>query len=143
MSTRKPRPSSGLMTVHPEHPTSLSTGVGWTIFAAAMMFISAAVNGVWGLVAILSDDYWGGDQLVSGHAALWGWLWIGFATFQAAVAVGVLVRNAFAVFVGIGLTIVSVIAQAIAFDNYPIWTAAVLILDALVLWALIRHGFDD
>ena len=131
------------MIVHPEHPATTSTGWGWTIFASFMMLANATVIGVWGLVSILDDAYWGGDQVVAGHNALAGWVWIGFATFLATVALGVLIRNAFAVIVAIGLTLLSVLAQAVAFDNYPIWSAVVLALDALVLWALIRHGFED
>jgi hypothetical protein len=142
MSPTAPRPTPGLMIVHPEHPESVTTGWGWTIFASLMMLASATVNGIWGLAAILDDDYWGGDEVVAGHEALWGWVWIGFATFLAAVALGVLIRNSFAVLVAIGLTVLSVIAQAVTFDNYPIWSGVVLALDALILWALIRHGFD-
>jgi hypothetical protein len=142
MSPTAPRPTPGLMIVHPEHPESITTGWGWTIFASLMMLLSSLVNGIWGLVSILDDGYWGGDQVVAGHEALWGWLWIGFATVQGMVAFGVLFRNGFAVLLGIVLTVISVISQAITFDNYPIWSSIVLVLDALVLWALIRHGFD-
>ena len=54
-----------------------------------------------------------------------------------------LIRNGFAVLVGIGVTIVSMLSQVIGFDNYPGWSAAVLVVDALVLWALVRHGFEE
>ena len=131
------------MIVRPEHPATTSTGWGWTIFASVAMLASAAITAAWGVVSILDDAYWGGDQVVAGHNALLGWVWIGLATFQATVALGVLIRNAFAVLVGIGVTIISVLSQVIGFDNYPGWSAAVLVVDALVLWALIRHGFEE
>ena len=130
------------MVVHPERPETVTTGWGWTIFAAFLILMSSAVTGTWGLVAILTDDYWGGDEVVAGHAALWGWLWIGFAVVQATVAIGVLLRNAFAVMFGIFLAAVNVISQAVGFDNYPIWSGIALALDALIIWALLAHGFD-
>ena len=142
MASTTPSPHPGLMIVHPERRAEVSTGWGWTIFASLMMLLSSGVTGAWGVVAILSHDYWGGDQVVAGHEALWGWLWIGFATFQAAVALGVLVRNAFAVVLGILLAITNVISQVIGFDNYPIWSAVALALNALIIWALVAHGFD-
>jgi len=142
VSPTSPRPTDGLIIVHPEHREHVTTGWGWTIFASLFMLTGAAVTATWGIVSILDDAYWGGDQVVAGHNALLGWVWIGFATIQATVALGVLIRNGFAVIVAIGLTVVSVLAQAIGFDNYPVWSGVTLALDALVLWALIRHGFD-
>lgn len=130
------------MIVHPEHPASVTTGWGWTIFASLLMLTGSAVTGAWGLVAILTDDYWGGDEVVAGHAALWGWVWIGFAVIQATVALGVLARNGFATIVGIGLAVISLLSLIVSFDNYPIWSAVVLVVDGLILWALIAHGFD-
>ena len=132
---QQPR-TPGLMHVHKGHPSQTGTGLGWLIFAASMLSLAALVNILWGVISIADDAYWGGDSLVAGHQALWGWVWIGFGLLQLMTAGAVLARNGFGLLMGIGLAGLNILGHVTALDQFPGWALLVICADLLVIYAL-------
>lgn len=133
----------GLMHVPKGHPSSQSTGLGWLLYAALMLSISAVVNIAWGIIAIADDYYWGGDSAVSGHPALWGWVFIGFALFELSVVLLVLMRNGLGLLLGIGLAAANIVLQLVRVDAHPGFALAAIGADLLVIHALARPWFAE
>jgi hypothetical protein len=52
------------------HPTDTTTGLGWLVYAAVMLSLSALLNIVWGIIALADNYYWGGQSPALDHP---GW----------------------------------------------------------------------
>jgi hypothetical protein len=118
--------------------------VGFTIFAGVMMIMVGIFQGLWGLAAIIKDQFF----LVTRNYAYnvdvttWGWIHLivaaiivlaGFALFSGAV---------WARTVGVTLAVLSAIANFLTIPYYPLWSILIIALDVFVIWALTAHGRD-
>lgn len=128
----------GLMHVPKGHPTDTTTGLGWRVYAALMMSLSATVNIVWGVIALADNYYWGGDSAVSHQPQLWGWLIIGFGVLELLVVGGVLIGNGLAYLVGIALVLGNTVVHLHLVDEHPGWALAAIGANALVVYALAK-----
>jgi hypothetical protein len=118
--------------------------VGFTIFAGVMMIMVGIFQGLWGLAAIIKDQFF----LVTRNYAYnvdvttWGWIHLivaaiivlaGFALFSGAV---------WARTVGVTLAVLSAIANFLTIPYYPLWSILIIAVDVFVIWALTAHGRD-
>ena len=133
--------TDGLMHVPKGHPSNTTTGLGWRMYAAAMLTLSATVNIVWGIIALADNYYWGGDSAVSGQPQLWGWLIIGIGLFQLAVIGLVLINNALGFILGIAVAVGAAIVHVSLIDDHPGWAVVIIGANALVVYALAKPWF--
>jgi hypothetical protein len=118
--------------------------VGWIAFAATMMLIVGVLGVIEGLAALLRDeDYF----FVSGERALLtfnltSWGWIHLILGLVVILTGVLLLKGSATGLILGTIVVGLhlIAQFAWIAAYPWWSAIVIALDILILWAIIVHG---
>jgi len=128
----------GLMHVPKGHPSDASTGLGWLIYAALMLSVSATVNIVWGVIALADNYYWGGDFAASGHPELLGWLWIGVGLFELAVAGLVLVKSGLGLILGIFIATANIVMHLSVVDAHPGWALVAMSANVLVIYALVK-----
>lgn len=119
-------------------------GRGWLAFAGALLLISGAFMVIDGIAAVSSSKIFVGDaKFVVADLNTWGWAFIFFGAFKAAIGAGVFKRNAVAVSGGILLAGLSVIVELLAASRYPLWSLVVIALDVLVIYGLFNFGLDD
>jgi hypothetical protein len=131
----------GLMHVPKGRPSATNTGLGWLLYAAAMLSVAALLNVVWGFIALADNYYWGGDVAVAGHGSLFGWLFIGLGVFQLMIAGLVLMHNGAGMILGILVAAGNAILHLSVADKHPGWALLAIGADVLVIYALAKPFF--
>jgi len=126
-----------------DRPTS-GAAIGWTAFAAFMMFLL----GVWwffaGLAGILNDEIFlvTHKYVFKFNVQTWGWihLLLGIVVFLGGLA---LFRGeVWARTVGVILAGLSGIIGFAWLPYYPVWGFILIAVSIFVVWALTVHGRD-
>lgn len=116
--------------------------IGWAAFAAIMMIIAGSLQAIYGLVAVLNDQWvvWGNRGSMLLDISTWGWLHLAVGAVVALAGIGIFTGNALARGVGVVVAALSLVANFLFLPAYPIWAMVVIAIDALVIYALIAHG---
>lgn len=116
--------------------------VGWVYFAAFMILLSGAFQAIIGLVALFNNTI-----IVSGeesvwlfNIATWGWLHLLLGVILIFTGFNLFSGGMWGRAAGVVLVSLSAIANFTFLPVYPLWSLVVLVLDALILYALIAHG---
>ncbi|MET0418316.1 MAG: hypothetical protein ABW022_20070 [Actinoplanes sp.] len=134
-----------------EQPDYASTGgyetartgwTGWITFAGVMMVIGGSLNALYGLIAVINDDWvvWGNRASLYLDISQWGWIHLIIGAALVLSGIGVFSGNILARTVGVIAAAVSLIANFGFIPAYPIWSLVVITIDILVIWALTAHG---
>jgi uncharacterized membrane protein len=128
--------------VSPE-PTR-SGWTGWITFAGVIMIISGSVNALYGLIALLNDEWvvWGNRGALYLDITEWGWVHLIVGAVLVLSGFGVFSGNMLARIVGVIVASVSLIANFFFAPAYPLWALVVITLDVLIIWALTAHGSE-
>jgi hypothetical protein len=130
---------SGAGSAEPE-----TTGwVGWIVFAGVMMLVLGLFHAFQGLIALFQNDYYlvasNGLTIHLDYTA-WGWTHLIFGLVVVAAGAALLVGQMWARIVAVVLAVVSAVVNAGFLAAYPIWSAIMIAVDILVIWALTVHG---
>jgi hypothetical protein len=114
------------------------------MFAAVMMVIGGTLNAIYGLVAIVNDEWvvWTNRGDVYLDISQWGWVHLILGLVVVAAGFGVLTGNVLARVVGVVVAGLSIIVNFAFLPAYPLWALVVITIDALVIWALTAHGAE-
>lgn len=130
------------MATHGAHP--VRTGwVGWVYFGGIVLVVIGVVQFINGLVALARS---GTTFITPSGMALqvsYGGVGLSFlimGVVLAAAGAGVMAGRTWARAVAIVLAVLSILANIAFFAAYPIWSAVVIVLDVLVIYALAVHG---
>jgi len=104
------------------HDPTGREGSGWLMFAAVMFFAAAAVNGIYGFVALAKDNYFAADELVFGDLGLWGAIYLCLAAAAALAGFLILFRKALGSLIGLGLALVHGTLTLLSIGAYPLWS---------------------
>jgi hypothetical protein len=117
---------------------------GWVAFAGVMMIIGGALNALYGLVAVVNDTWVGWNQATSNAVVvdLTGWGWIHLIAGVVVLLAGffVFTGNILARTVGVIVAGISLMVNFFFIPVYPFWSLTIIVIDALVIWALTAHG---
>jgi len=111
-------------------------------FAGVLFLVAAGFNVVDGVVAITEPSHFyvpEGDVVVSSYTAL-GIGVLVIAGFQLLIGFGILARVRAAQVIGLIVVIIGAVVQFGFFVHHPAWAAAMLVIDALIIYALTVHG---
>ena len=124
------------------YETEPSGWTGWIVFAGVMMIISGCLNALYGLIAVVNDEWvvWTNSASLYLDLSQWGAIHIVIGLVVLLSGIGVFSGNVLARTVGVIAASVSLIANFIFLPAYPLWTLAVITIDLLVIWALTAHG---
>ena len=117
-------------------------GAGWAVFAGVMFLTVAALNTLYGIAALVNDDYFAADELLFGDLAMWGGLALFIALVQVVVGVLLLRRQASGVVLGIMLCVVHATFALVTIGAYPVWNVIAIAIDGLIIYGLSVHGAD-
>jgi len=124
-------------------PTEMTAWVGWIFFAGAMMVMLGSFHVIEGLVAVFKDEVFlvGKSGLVINvDYTTWGWVHIIGGLVIAGAGIALFTRRIWARTIGVIMAMVSAIVNITFLSAYPVWSAIMITLDVLVIWALTVHG---
>jgi hypothetical protein len=118
--------------------------VGWIAFAGILMIIGGFLQGFYGLVAILNDEWvvWGNTGAVYLDITQWGWVHLVWGAVMILAGLGVLSGNFLARTVGVVLAGITAIVNFMFIPVYPLWSVTVVVVAIVVIYALVAHGRD-
>jgi hypothetical protein len=125
-----------------EQPTGW---VGWIAFAAVMMILLGCFHAIQGLVALFDDQKFlvtDSGLIVSVDYTAWGWVHLIGGIVVALAGISLFAGRMWARIVGVLAAMVSAIVNISFLSAYPIWSAIMIALDVLIIWAITVHGSE-
>jgi hypothetical protein len=116
---------------------------GWLTFAGVMFIIAGAIDLLWGISALVNDDYFRADELLFGDLSAWGWVYLGLGVVKIGLGALILRENGFGIAVGSIVALLHAIVAMTSIGAYPLWSTVVLAIDALILYALVVYGSPE
>ena len=122
----------------------MNTGwVGWAVFASVMMMLLGASHALAGLVALMKDDYYlvRSDGLVLEVSyTTWGWVHLILGILVVIAGAALLRGASWARALTVVVAGLSVIANLAFLAANPLWSAIMVALSILVIYAVTAHG---
>jgi hypothetical protein len=127
-----------------QHPAPEHWVVSMATFAGVMMIITAAFNGVEGLVALFRNEVYvvAPQYVFAFDLSTWGWVHLFVAIIVGVAGVGVMSGRLWARLVGIAFALLSMITNFLFIPYYPVWSLLIITLDVFVIWALCVYNRD-
>jgi vacuolar-type H+-ATPase subunit I/STV1 len=119
--------------------------VGWIMFAGVMMLILGLFHAFQGLIALFQQEYYlvaANGLTVHVDYSAWGWTHLIFGIVVIAAGAALLVGQMWARVVAVVLAVLSAVVNAGFLAAYPVWSAIMIAVDILVIWALTVHGSE-
>lgn len=118
---------------------------GWTTFAAIMLAIAGAANGMWAWAALRDAAAWGdyrpiADAAFVGPLEFWGWVGLIWAVIVIIGAVLLFQNRRSGRIMGITVASISAVFWLLALPTFPLMAVAVLAIDVLIIYGLVVHG---
>jgi uncharacterized membrane protein len=126
------------------YTTGRTGWTGWISFAGVMMVIAGGLNALYGLIAVVNDEWvvWTNRADLYIDISQWGWVHLIVGVVLLLCGIGVFSGNVLARTVGVIAAAVSLIANFAFIPAYPIWALVVVTIDVLIIWALTAHGSE-
>ena len=116
---------------------------GWITFAGVAALLAGSYNALSGIAALSDDDTLtaqANEVLYGIDLTAWGWFWLIVGLVQLLTGVLILQRNAWGLWLGIGVACTSALMTVLVMFIFPLWAIAVLTIDFLVLFALLTQS---
>jgi hypothetical protein len=117
-----------------------SSAEGWAIFVAVYLMIAGVLNIVWGIAALANKSYFVSGGLLWSELNTWGWVAIILGAVQMLGAALVAARNAAGALIAGFLAFCGILLNFLSIGAYPVWSAILLVIDALVIWGVTVHA---
>jgi hypothetical protein len=118
---------------------------GWVVFGGVMLITLGAFQIIQGLVALFDDGFYlvrPSGLIVDVNYNTWGWVHLIIGIVAILTGLGLLAGNTVARIVGVAVAVLSAIVNLGFLSAYPVWSAIVIALDVIVIYAIIVHGGD-
>jgi hypothetical protein len=119
--------------------------IGWIVFAAVMMIILGCFHAIAGLVALFDDQKFkvtDSGLIVAVDYTAWGWVHLIGGVILALAGIALFAGKMWARVVGVLAASLSAIVNIAFLSAYPIWSAIMIALDILIIWAITVHGSE-
>lgn len=119
--------------------------VGWVVFAGFMLVLVGTFHIIQGLVAVFRDEvFLVGPRglVVNVDYAAWGWTHVVGGALVILVGACLLAGQMWARIVAVIVAMLSAIASLAFLPAYPVWSAIMIAIDVLVIWAVTVHGAE-
>jgi hypothetical protein len=127
-------------TGYPQESTAWS---GWVVFAGVLLLTVGAFQVIQGLVALFDDGFYlvrPSGLVVDVSYNTWGWTHLIIGVVMILTGLGLMAGNTAARVVGVVVAVLSAIVNLGFISAYPIWSAIVIALDVVVIYAITVHG---
>lgn len=129
--------------LQPQYMAKESAWASWVQFAAVMLFLVGSLHVIEGLVALFRDQVYvvSEKHLVIGvDYTTWGWLHLIVGVVMILVGAGLLTGRMIARIFGVAIAFISTLMNIAFMPAYPFWSAILILIDIVVIWAIIVHG---
>ena len=111
---------------------------GWVTFAAVMLIIAGALDGLWGLAAVLNDEVVtvGGHGVIVWDISAWGWFHLILGAILLLTAWGIWTLQGWARWTAVALAALSAITQVGVLPAFPLWALIIIGLDVIIIYGL-------
>lgn len=115
---------------------------GWIAFAGILMIIGGFLQGLYGFIAIVNDQWvlWGNSGAVYLDITQWGWVHFVWGFVMVLAGVGVMSGNLLARMIGVVLAAITAVVNFAFIPVYPLWSVIVVVIAIVVIYALVAHG---
>jgi hypothetical protein len=120
-----------------------SAWAGWVVFGGVMLIMMGSFQVIEGLVALFDDGFYAvrsNGLVVNVDYNTWGWVHLIIGIVGVLAGLGLLVGNMLARVVGVAAAFLSAIVNLAFISAYPVWSAIMITLDVIVIYAVIVHG---
>jgi hypothetical protein len=141
--TETPRTSSSSHEEYYSPDTGVTGWAGWVAFAGIMLIMLGFFQMIEGLVALFNDGFYlvrAEGLVVNVDYNAWGWTHLILGAIAVAVGFGLMVGNMFARVAGIAIAMISAILNLVFISAYPVWSAILIAIDVIVIYAIVVHG---
>lgn len=131
---------------HPRDSRAVAPRSGWyglIVFAGIMMILLGVFHVIAGLMAIFEDDYFlvtQGGLIIDTDYTAWGWTHLILGALVALAGAGLFTGAMWARVVAVVLAGLSAIVNLAFLSAYPLWSAIMIAIDILVIYAVTTHG---
>jgi hypothetical protein len=126
--------------------TARQTGwVGWVVFAAALLILLGCFHVIQGIAALAKDEIFvvrSDGLIVNIDYTAWGWAHIIGGAIAVLVGACLLAGQMWARIIAVLVAMLSAVANAVFLPAYPLWSALMIVIDLLVIWAVTVHGSE-
>ena len=119
--------------------------MGWIMFTGLMMLLLGGFHAFQGVVALFYDQKFlvtDDGLVVPADYTAWGWVHLIGGIIVMLAGISLLAGWRWARIVCVIVAFLSAIVNIAFLEAYPIWSAIMIGLDILILWALIVHGAE-
>jgi hypothetical protein len=116
-----------------------ASSAGWAVFVAVYLLIAGVLNVVWGIAALSNKAYFHSGGLLWSNLNTWGWLAIIVGALQILGAGLAAKRNVGGAIIAAFLAFFGIMLNFLSIGAYPVWSVILLVIDALVIWAVTVH----
>jgi hypothetical protein len=117
--------------------------VGWIVFAAVLMIMVGILHAIEGFVALFKDTYYvarPSGLVFSVDYTTWGWVHLIAGLLVAGAGAALFTGRMWARVIGVGVALLSLIANFTFINAYPVWSTIMIAVDVLIIYALTVHG---
>ena len=136
--------AEGAHSGHDMRPGTVETGwAAWIVFAGWMLMLLGFFHMLQGFTAIFNDEVYlvGKSGLVlSVDYTVWGWVHVVGGVIAILAGIAVQRGQMWARTVAVVVAFASAIVNMAFLPAYPIWSAILVALDVLIIWAVTVHG---
>jgi hypothetical protein len=115
----------------------------WVFLGATLLVVVGVLHAIQGLVDLFTDSYFlvvEDRLLVQGTATAWGWGHLLIGVLAVAAGLALFVGRMWARVVGMALATVSALVHLASIAASPVWSAIVILLDVVIVYAIAVHG---
>lgn len=128
---------------HPGPEDRQTRWTGFVAFAGMMLMMVGGFQVIEGIVALLNDDYYlvtRNGLLIGLDYTTWGWTHLVVGAIAVGAGIGILMGQLWARVLGIVVAALSALVNIAFLSAYPVWSAIIIALDVLAIYALAVHG---
>jgi hypothetical protein len=118
----------------------------WIVFAGTIMVLLGSFHVMAGLVALFKDEYYlvgKSGLVVNVDYTAWGWVHIILGVVVALAGAALFTGAMWARIVAVLLAMFSAVTNLAFMSSYPLWSAIMIGVDILVIYAVTAHGGGD
>lgn len=113
---------------------------GWVAFVGIYLVVAGVLNLLWGVAALSNKRFFTEDSLVWSNLDFWGWTALVVGVAQLVGAGLVAARRVGGPIIAGFLAFMGFLVNFLSIGAYPIWSAILIAVDAMILWAVSVHG---
>ena len=116
-------------------------GANWLVFAGVLLMMSGLLDAIYGIAAVTTSVFFDPKpEFIFGDLTLWGWVNILVGAAQVFAALSIWRGGQFGRWFGVLAGTIGAFAALLSFGGAPLWSAAVLSVDVLLIYGLLRYG---